>query len=529
MADPDRPRLALALPDDPGQARAAAAALPRLAAVAEVVVVAASPDQAARAIDGSLLIARGPEEVGATLARAQGRTCLLTSGGAEALFAAVDGALVAPLGPGPRLLVRQGVRVVEPGRLDGPALAATLLAARRALVGLGAPRPRLVAFQPDDEPRRSRAVAALEAALAGGAGVEVVGPLAPGRAVLERADALVAWSATQVEVPLALLGSGPTTLVDLGLGQRAAWSDPVDAAGLVAAAERLVAWARAEGPLVAAREAAARPVVTVSTRAAAPGAAASEPRCPFCKRRLDQPPGDEGGNPGPPITCAGCGTAHHRDCLAEHGRCTLLGCESRRGVRLGASVPFAGLTVEAPERRAFVPLEGDAGPPCQLRVEAPIDDPDVVPARRRLELELRARRVRRGDLLEGHVVLHAPRGGVRVRGGVLRIRTTLSTRPLDDAGQPPRTQAILDRQASFMGEAPSGRLGRLQDGVASLFGAAPGLAIPAGVRRWPFAVRIHAEHPATVVNRRGGVEEAVRTTLEAVLDGDCIMVDLDVG
>ena len=50
--------------------------------------------------------------------------------------------------------------------------------------------------------------------------------------------------------------------------------------------------------------------------------------------------------------------------------------------------------------------------------------------------------------------------------------------------------------------APASALGRLQDGVASLFGARGGLTIPAGVRRYPFSFRLHRDHPATVTNRR---------------------------
>ena len=44
-------------------------------------------------------------------------------------------------------------------------------------------------------------------------------------------------------------------------------------------------------------------------------------RCPYCHDLLAEEVLE-------PITCTGCGTVHHRACLEELGRCTVLGCEA---------------------------------------------------------------------------------------------------------------------------------------------------------------------------------------------------------
>ena len=69
----------------------------------------------------------------------------------------------------------------------------------------------------------------------------------------------------------------------------------------------------------------------------------------------------------------------------------------------------------------------------------------------------------------------------------------------------------------------------MSDGVAALFGGGEGrVAIPAGVRRWPFAFRLAADHPPTVANRFKDTEEAVSTRLEVVLDRDTSALELRV-
>lgn len=445
----------------------------------------------------------------------------------------------------PRLRLRRGARVVEPApgrradlgrRLAPEPLTDALAQAARALRGLGLARPRLVVLRPDGDDDE---VARLEQALAraraqgrGGPSWEVVGPLPEAAAVVDRGDALVALVGAHAELALALLGAGSTTTLLLEPGLRSACAEP-DEAGLRAALEHLVTWSRAEGPLAAAR------APTVSVTRAVAGAAG---RCPFCRRALDESPAGELLAPGPPLVCVKCGTAHHRDCLAEHGRCTLLGCDAARVVRLGVSLPLLGLGSEAPARHPFhdvgpgaaVGLDGKAGGDAAggvLRVEAPIDDATARVERRRVTLELGAAGARRGELVEGFVALWTGRPA-RVRGGLLRVRATLTTRDLADPGTPPRVQAIVSRQAALVGDRPTGAFGRLQDGVASFFGApgaaTGGLTIPAGCRRWPFSFRLPQDHPGSVRNRRGSLEELVETTLEVVLDTDTASATLEV-
>jgi hypothetical protein len=423
-----------------------------------------------------------------------------------------------------RLRVRQGARVVEPSpgeratlgeRLDEADLARVLREADRALRGTGlAARPRLVVLQTDGD---AREVARVEAAVAAARAAlpALAGPASESEASASRGDALVALLRSHAELALALLGAGPTTTLLLEPGLRVACAEP-DAQALLAATAHLAAWSRAEGELVAARA----PTVNVSRAASSP---AGSGRCPFCRRGLDESPGGEPAAPGPAVLCERCGTAHHRDCIAEHGRCTLLGCEGKRVTRLGVSLPVAGLGVEAPARRPWRASQGDVAQaaldraPVHLRVEAPIDDPAARVERRRVALELGQAQVRRGDLVEGFVAVWTPRE-FHARGGLLRLRAAITSRDLADPGAPPRVQAILEREVAFAGDSPTGRLGRLQDGVALLLGGTGGLTIPPGCRRWPFSFRVQPDHPATVRNRRGTVEETVETTLEVILD-----------
>jgi hypothetical protein len=102
----------------------------------------------------------------------------------------------------------------------------------------------------------------------------------------------------------------------------------------------------------------------------------------------------------------------------------------------------------------------------------------------------------------------------------------LTTRRLQ-GNRTPRTEPILGRQASFVGAGPAGALGRLQDGVVGLF-SKTGVAIPAGVRRYPFSFQVDAEHPTTVRNRQGDVEESVTTLLEVSLDAESAQIALEV-
>jgi hypothetical protein len=48
---------------------------------------------------------------------------------------------------------------------------------------------------------------------------------------------------------------------------------------------------------------------------------AAAPRCPYCHDLLEGEQQDAA-----LVVCGGCGTRHHDACLAELGRCTVLGC-----------------------------------------------------------------------------------------------------------------------------------------------------------------------------------------------------------
>lgn len=444
----------------------------------------------------------------------------------------LDGLLLpeAPQRGAARLREREGARVIEPwpgltlrGLLQALGPAALVEAGRAGAALLrrrGLRRPRVLLLDLAGEAAPGEAARALRA----DDGLELIGPLDAGAAARERVDAWLCPDPAPGELLLELLGRGPETRYPLGpgAGPVEAWPARADAAGLVLAAARLGDLARQSGPLAAAREAERAPVVTVRSARRAVEQPQAPDRCPYCHRALDDPPGDETGDPpGAPVRCATCHTAHHRDCLAEHGRCTLLGCGGTSCERLGVTFPIARLGGSAPRSEPFRALTGDAGAgPGWLRVEAPHDDPGAVPRTRRLLLELSRRELRPGEVLHGYVTVHAPRP-LRVRGGLVRVRAQLSTREPPD---PEHVQAIVHREATLAGDAPAGALGRLQDGVVSLFAGPSGVAIPQGIRRWPFALRLHVDHPPTVENRRGRVEEAVSSVIEAVLDTEVASV-----
>lgn len=432
---------------------------------------------------------------------------------------------------GPLLRVRDGVRVVEayPGltlqalleRALPKDLARIARNAHDLLHGFGIERPRLTLFDVPglrglDEARR----------LAKAEGVDLRGPFAPSRVAEEGGDALLALTRDQVELPLALAGSGPETRLSL---ERPFASAPADPVSVAAAVRRLAAVVHVWGTPLAAERDAARSVaasVSVARRAKTRRDAG---RCPYCHRLLTESADGALGSPGPPVVCSECGTGHHRDCLHEHGQCTVLGCKNTTFTRLGFELQLAQLGPADPVRAPFVSLEGDAGlGPLWLRVEAPIDDPTRTPARRELTVEVgRRRELRRGELVQGYVVVHAPRP-FQVRGGILRLRATLTTQKVGASRNTARTHPILARQASLVGDAPASALGRLQDNVVSLFGGKAGVTIPAGIRRYPFSFRVHERHPKTVRNEHGGTVESVNTSLEALLDTHSAFLTLEI-
>lgn len=65
--------------------------------------------------------------------------------------------------------------------------------------------------------------------------------------------------------------------------------------------------------------------------------------CPYCRAKITD---DE-----PVLSCEGCGTAHHADCYAENGGCTIFGCSKAPAdePKLSVSTPeLAAVATQAP-------------------------------------------------------------------------------------------------------------------------------------------------------------------------------------
>ncbi len=541
MDAPLAPRIGLVLPDGDRLGRIAVQVVRELREAPTVDLVGVGSLEVAQRCGAGRLQARGANDPrllseplrqargdGAwlVLAPAPGRTGIEAAG--EWIEEGVlDGCLSLEAPPdGPRLRLRAACEVVElfpglplpalEGALADPALPALLGRAAALLRTLGVRAP-LTAFDCRGLPVRRLCEAARAA------GVSLRGPL-PAAEAVGAGGPLVAWTEAQAELPLALAGSGPEIRLDLAAPL--AWPVEPEPAAAVLAVQRLGQAAAVRRPLAAEREAARRPAVSVARSARAVGEGASD-RCPYCHRALSEGADGAALRAGAPVRCVGCGTAHHRDCLAEHGRCTVLGCRGGEVVRLGVRLPYEGLGLEEPMERPFDALQGhpDLGPRW-LRMEAPHDDLRRAPLRRGLAIELGDPRPARGAVVEGFLVVHAPRP-FRVRGGALRLRATLTTRPLRGSAAP-RTSVILDRRAPFLGEGPATPFGRLQDEVLALFAGQGGTTLPAGVRRYPFSFLLDPEHPATVRNRYAEVDESVVTTLEAVLDRETARAEVEV-
>ena len=522
--EPARPRLAVLSASGAAPEVALRLASEGAGAQLDLVLIAAEPRARAEELGLSAPRACEPERLGATLREAregEGWVALASVdplGLAKALLAEarLDGALI--LGAPPvrsRLRVREAVAVLE---LAEPPLAEGLEQGARLLEQLGRGRARLVVLQ------RAQGAAELEAAVATArsAGVDVEGPLGPRAASEARGDAWVTWSEEQSELTLGFLGRGPET--GLGLAGRWAWTRggaaaPLEPSELRRALELLsrLARARAEaGQELAAERDPSAPVVSVAPRPPQP----QRGRCPMCHRQLHESPDGRYSAPGPPLLCASCGAAHHRDCLSEHGRCAIMGCESLAFTRLGVTLGAEGLGVEEAREWPFAPLPGDAGEgPQWLRVESPIDaliDGARPPRLRAVTLELERGPYRRGQLLQGNVRVACPKP-TRIRGATFAVRATLTTRPLEGK-RPPRAQTILARQACFLGE-PGSALSRLALNMSNMLGGEKGVLLPAGVRRYPFRFEVPSDHPATLRNRGASEEEEVETRLVVDLGG----------
>lgn len=352
---------------------------------------------------------------------------------------------------------------------------------------------------------------------------EVEAPGSYRAAARRRPDLWVSSSPAEAELLLGLLGAGPE--VALGLEGLRAWPIPDGeprASDLEHALSALGTLARARGDLAASRDPKA-PRVSVSARAARP----ARDRCPYCHKHLSEYPDGRRGRPGPPIRCDSCGTGHHRDCLSEHGECTVLGCTSSVFTRLGAKVGVEPLEQEDARDWPFQSLAGDTGSgPAWLRVEAPLADREP-PSGAPLRVHLLSTRVVRGEPIEGDFVLSAPRAQ-RLRGATLEVQASLSTRRTGDRATPWKSQGIVARRACYLGEPPRVAFGRLGSSVVNLLGGSGSVEVPAGQHRYPFSFALPADHPKTLDSRRGDVEERVRTRLIAVMGSHRVEVELDV-
>jgi hypothetical protein len=63
-----------------------------------------------------------------------------------------------------------------------------------------------------------------------------------------------------------------------------------------------------------------------SERFAWTGGEGHRPRCPYCHTEVSGQEADL-------VACSSCGTVHHEGCFTEHGRCTVLGCDSSKAER----------------------------------------------------------------------------------------------------------------------------------------------------------------------------------------------------
>lgn len=81
--------------------------------------------------------------------------------------------------------------------------------------------------------------------------------------------------------------------------------------------------------------------------------------CPYCRTKIAS--GDE------PLICGGCGTAHHADCYAENGGCTIFGCSRAPGDEPKVSVSTPELVVAA----------GPPAPRVERRLPPPPPPPGV--------------------------------------------------------------------------------------------------------------------------------------------------------
>ena len=95
--------------------------------------------------------------------------------------------------------------------------------------------------------------------------------------------------------------------------------------------------------------------------------------CPYCRTNIDA--GDA------PQICEGCGVAHHADCYAENGGCTIFGCSRAPGDEPKVSVSTPELAAETPA----VPVEPRLPPPPPPGlIPPPVTTSDLQPVANRV-------------------------------------------------------------------------------------------------------------------------------------------------
>ena len=109
--------------------------------------------------------------------------------------------------------------------------------------------------------------------------------------------------------------------------------------------------------------------------------------CPYCRANI----GAEDG----PMVCEGCGTAHHADCYAENGGCTIFGCSKAPGDEPKVSVSTPELVAAAvpatlverrlppppPTRRCLSTTSNDARPADTWRIELCLRCSEALPVK----------------------------------------------------------------------------------------------------------------------------------------------------
>lgn len=91
--------------------------------------------------------------------------------------------------------------------------------------------------------------------------------------------------------------------------------------------------------------------------------------CPYCRTKIAEEDGL--------MVCAGCGTAHHADCYAENGGCTIFGCSQAPGDEPKVSVSTPELVAVATPQAGAAESRLPPPPPPPPGVILPPTDADL--------------------------------------------------------------------------------------------------------------------------------------------------------